>query len=131
MGTLLVLTYILALDTGKTRKLTTIPNLYRHQLRGKVVHSLAQKKLGVEITQPLRAGKCFVIIGVYSEIFYSSGFLSNGYTLCPTFESLDRDGNDLITAEEAAELDIGWIMGDGGQIDREEWEAIKTEVKNC
>ena len=73
----------------------------------------------------------FVIIRVYSEIFYFSGFLSNGYTLCPTFESLDRDGNDLITAEEAAELDIGWIMGDGGQIDREEWEEIKIEVKNC
>ena len=73
----------------------------------------------------------FVIIGIYSEIFYSSGFLSNGYTFCPTFESLDRDGNNLITAEEASELDIGWIMGDGGQIDCEEWEAIKTEVKNC
>ena len=70
----------------------------------------------------------FVIIGIYSEIFYSSG---NGYTLCPTFESLDRDMNNLLTEEEASELDIGWIMGDGGQIDREEWEAIKTEVKNC
>ena len=73
----------------------------------------------------------FVIIGVYSEIFFSSGFLSNGYTPCPTFESLDRDGNNLITAEEAAELNIGWIMGDGGQIDREEWEEIKAEVTNC
>ena len=39
--------------------------------------------------------------------------------------------NNLITEEEASELDIGWIMGDGGQIDREEWEAIKTELKNC
>ena len=70
-------------------------------------------------------------IQILSEIFYSSGFFSNGYTSCPTFESLDRDGNNLITAEEASLLDIGWIMGDGGQIDREEWEAIKTEVKNC
>ena len=73
----------------------------------------------------------FVIIGVFSEIFFSSGFSINGYKLCPTFEYLDTDGNGLITAEEAAELDIGWIMGDGGQIDSEEWEEIKTEVKNC
>ena len=50
---------------------------------------------------------------------------------CPTFDSLDKDGNSLITADEAAELKIGWIMGDGGQVDREEWEDIKMEIKGC
>ena len=50
---------------------------------------------------------------------------------CPTFDSLDKDGNSLITADEAAELNIGWIMGDDGRVDREEWESIKTEIHGC
>ena len=50
---------------------------------------------------------------------------------CSTFDSLDKNGDNLVTSEEAAGLDIGWIMGDGGQVDREEWEAIKTELKGC
>ena len=50
---------------------------------------------------------------------------------CPPFDSLDKNGDSLVTSEEAAGLDIGWIMGDGGQVDREEWEAIKREIKDC
>ena len=57
--------------------------------------------------------------------------LINGCPPCPAFETLDKDGNGLISADEAAELDIGWIMGDGGQIDYDEWEGIKTELKIC
>ena len=70
-------------------------------------------------------------MGAYIKNFYCSGFLRNGCSLCPTFESLDKDGNGLITVDEAAELDIGWIMGDGGKIDEEEWEEVKTELKIC
>ena len=50
---------------------------------------------------------------------------------CPTFDSLDKDGDSLVTSEEAAHWDIVWVMGDGGQVDREEWEAIKREIKDC
>ena len=50
---------------------------------------------------------------------------------CPTFDSLDKNGDSLVTSEETAGLDIGWIMGDGGQVDREEWDAIKTELGAC
>ena len=58
--------------------------------------------------------------------------IGNSYNdICPTFDSLDKNGDSLVTSEEAAELDIGWIMGDGGQADREEWEAIKREIKDC
>ena len=69
-----------------------------------------------------------LIVGLFSE-FFCTGFLSNGCPLRPTFESLDKDGDDLVTAGEAKELDIGWIMGDGGQIDREEWDEIKTKLR--
>ena len=50
---------------------------------------------------------------------------------CPTFDSLDKDGDSLVTSEEAAHWDIVWVMGDGGQVDREEWDAIKSEIKGC
>ena len=50
---------------------------------------------------------------------------------CPTFDSLDKNGDSLVTSEEAAGLGIVWIMGDGGQVDREEWEDIKREIKDC
>ena len=61
----------------------------------------------------------------------ASGDVFSSSERCPTFDSLDKDGNSLITADEAAELKIGWIMGDGGQVDREEWEDIKMEIKGC
>ena len=61
----------------------------------------------------------------------ASGDVFSSSEGCPTFDSLDKDGNSLITADEAAELKIGWIMGDGGQVDREEWEDIKMEIKGC
>ena len=51
--------------------------------------------------------------------------------MCRTFDSLDQDGNSLITVDEVTELDIGWIMGDDGQLDREEWEGIKMDLNLC
>ena len=66
-------------------------------------------------------------------VFNTNNLKASGdaFSGCPTFDSLDKDGNSLITAHEAAELKIGWIMGDGGQVDREEWEDIKTALKEC
>ena len=67
----------------------------------------------------------------YTKNLKASGDVFSSSERCPTFDSLDKDGNSLITADEAAELKIGWIMGDGGQVDREEWEDIKMEINGC
>ena len=72
-----------------------------------------------------------VVFNIGTKNLKASGDVFSSSKRCPTFDSLDKDGNSLITADEAAELKIGWIMGDGGQVDREEWEDIKTGIKVC
>ena len=72
-----------------------------------------------------------VVFNIVTKNLKASGDVFSSSERCPTFDSLDKDGNSLITADEAAELKIGWIMGDGGQVDREEWEDIKMEINGC
>ena len=59
------------------------------------------------------------------------GNLENGCPTCPTFESLDKDGNGLISAVEAVESGFEWILGGRGQIDADEMEDIKAELNIC
>ena len=47
------------------------------------------------------------------------------------FKSLDKDGNGLISAVEAVESGSEWILGGRGQIDSDEMEDIKAELKIC
>ena len=57
--------------------------------------------------------------------------MENGCPTCPTFESLDKDGNGLISAVEAVESGFEWILGGRGQIDADEMEDIKAELNIC
>ena len=57
--------------------------------------------------------------------------MENGCPTCPTFETLDKDKNGLISAVEAVESGFEWILGGRGQIDADEMEDIKAELNIC